>query len=341
MKKIRVLIVDDSVLMREAIKSILESVDLFEIIGIAGDGQEAVSKAALLKPDVITMDLKMPLLSGLEAIEEIMENNPIPIVVVSSLDKEVIIKTLTMGAMDFVAVNQDIEKISEELIEKVKIASRVRPLRRMKIPCFEVKKETSRKSASKIIGIGASTGGPQALQEILMQMPSNFSAGIVVVQHMSSGFIQGLADWLNSCSHLHVQVARAGEVIKSSTVFLAPDNYQIAIDGYSRVILSEDTLKTSTHVPSINGMFKSIAESFKGDAIGVLLTGMGRDGVEGMQAIKRAGGITIAQDESSSVIFGMNKLAIETGCVDRVVSLDKIAEELCARTGGAIWPKKS
>ena len=340
MKKIRVLIVDDSTLMREAIRSILESTDLFEVVGIAKDGQEAVNKALVLKPDVITMDLKMPLLSGLEAIEEIMENNPIPIIVVSSMDKEVIIKTLACGAMDFVSVSQDINTLSEELIEKVKIASRVKPIRRMKFDCPKIKKEIKTQNVSKVVGIGVSTGGPQALQQILMHMPSDFPAGIVVVQHISVGFIDGLAEWLNSCSHLQVKVAVSGDILKSATVFLAPDNYNITIDEDSRVILKEDALKKLTHVPSADVMLKSIAESFKQNAVGVLLTGMGRDGAEGMQAIKKAGGITIAQDEKSSVIFGMNKVAIEMGCIDQVVSLDKIPDELCAITGGRSWPKK-
>jgi len=334
MKKIRVLIVDDSVLMREAIKSILESVDLFEVVGIARDGQEAVQKASMLKPDVITMDLKMPLLSGLDAIEQIMETNPIPIIVVSSMDKEVVIKTLATGAMDFISVTQDINELSEELIEKVKIASRVRPLKRMKFECPKVKKEASHKSACQVIGIGVSTGGPQALQQILMHMPSNFPAGIIVVQHISSGFIDGLAEWLNSCSHLQVKVAVSGDVLKSGIVLLAPDNYNTAIDEDFRVILKEDSSKKLTHVPSADVMLKSIADSFKQNSVGVLLTGMGRDGVEGMQAIKKAGGTTIAQDEKTSVIFGMNKVAIETGCIDRVVGLDKIPEELCQIVGG-------
>lgn len=335
MKKIRVLIVDDSVLMREAIKSILESNELFEIVGLAINGREAVDKAALLKPDVITMDLKMPLLSGLEAIEEIMETNPIPIIVVSSMDREVIIKTLALGAMDFVAVTQEIDKLSDELVEKVKIAARVRPLRRMKLEKAEVIKTTNKNCGRKIIGIGVSTGGPQALQEILSRLPGNFCAGIVIVQHMSPGFIEGLAEWLSNCSQLKVQVARAGDLVKKSTVFLAPDNYNLSVDEEGRIILSEDVKKTMLHVPAIDVMLKSLAESFRADAVGLLLTGMGSDGVAGMQAIKKSGGLTIAQDEKSSVIFGMNKAAIDTGCIQRVENLSNIAQVLCEIAGGS------
>lgn len=342
MKKIRVLIVDDSALMRQALKNILESVDLFEIAAEAIDGRDAIAKAKLLKPDVITMDLKMPFVSGLEAIEEIMENNPIPIIVVSSLDKDIIIKTLSMGAMDFVAVTQDIDQISKELIEKVKIASRIRPLRRMKFSYpVSHSKITSKKNVQKVIGIGVSTGGPQALQEIFMRLPADFPAGIIVVQHMSKGFIQGLVDWLNSCSHLEIKLACHGDILKSSTVLLAPDGCNITIDENARIILSQDATGKMSHVPSIDVMLNSIAKSFKENAVGVLLTGMGKDGVEGMRSIKHAGGIAIAQDEQSSIIFGMNKIAIDTGCVDKVVSLNKIPEELCELTGGVSWPKKS
>ena len=333
MRKIRVLIVDDSALMRQALKSILEADDLLEIVGTAEDGRAAIAKAASLKPDVITMDLKMPFCSGLDAIEEIMENNPIPIIVVSSLDKDLIIKTLSMGAMDFVVVAKEIDQISKELIEKIKIASRVKPLKRMKMPCLHPQKAIFKKNVEKIIGIGASTGGPRALQEIFMHLPSDFPSGIIVVQHMLKGFILGLVDWLNSCSHLEIKVAHDGDVIKSSTVLLAPDDYNITIDEDARIILSKDATGKMLHVPSIDAMMFSLAKSFKENAVGVLLTGMGRDGVEGVQAIKQSAGVTIAQDERSSILFGMNKVAIESGCIDRVVSLDKISEELCKIVG--------
>ena len=328
--KIRVLIVDDSVLMREALKAIIEQDPSIEIIGMAKDGKEGVDKALELKPNVITMDLKMPVMSGLDAIERIMEDLPIPIIVVSSMDKVVIVKALSIGAMDFVAVTSDIDTIAADLISKIKIASHVRPLRRMKIRPCEVKipRPFDKKSANKVIAIGISTGGPQALQELFSKMPPDFHAGILVIQHMSRGFIGGLAEWLKATSCLHINVAKAGDILTSGKILLGPDDLHMCIDSDGRISLKENVNKAAFHVPSIDEMMRSVADSYGSRAIGVIMTGMGSDGVDGMRAIKWADGATIAQDESTSVIFGMNKLAIERGYIDKVLPLDKIADEL-------------
>jgi len=330
MKKIRVLIIDDSALMREALKSIVERDPDIEVIGLAKDGKEGVDKALMLKPDVITMDLKMPMMSGLEAIEAIMEELPIPIIVVSSMDTTIIVKALSMGAMDFVAVTADIETIAVDLMTKIKIASRVKPLRRMKIKPYTMKapKELSDGEASKVVAIGSSTGGPQALQHVFTQLPPDFPCGILVVQHMSKGFIEGLAEWLDTTTCLHVSVAKAGDVLKKGMIVLAPDDLNICIGDDGKITLSENTGRAIVHVPSIDVMMKSAADSYGENSIGVIMTGMGSDGVEGMRAIKKAGGKTIAQDEKTSVIYGMNKVAIDTGLIDRVVSLEEIAREL-------------
>ncbi len=205
--KIRVLIVDDSALMREALKNILESDAAVEVIGMAKDGREGFEKTLALKPDVITMDLKMPVMTGVEAIEKIMEEMPVPIIVVSSMEINVIVKALSIGAMDFVAVTSDIETISKELIDKVKIASRVKAIRRIKIkPYNKISKDAPHKAVSKVVVIGVSTGGPQALQEVLSGLPIDFHGGILIVQHMSKGFIEGLAEWLHSITRLAVRV---------------------------------------------------------------------------------------------------------------------------------------
>lgn len=328
MGKIRVLVVDDSVLTREALKAIINSDDDLEVIAEAKNGREGVEKAIALKPNVITMDLKMPLMGGLEAIEEIMEKVPIPIIVVSGLDVNVIVKALSIGAMDFVAITASAEDIAKDLVEKIKVASRVRAIRRIKVIPFASKPPISKKQTSKIIAIGVSTGGPQALQTLLPGLPAHVNAGIVVVQHISNGFIQGLAEWLKSYAVLDVAVAKAGEMLKSGTILLAPDDYNIYLNEDGVIGLKEDTSRKMLHVPSIDIMMKSAADVYGPNAIGVLMTGMGHDGVEGLKAIKKAGGYTIAQDERSSVIYGMNKLAIESGCVDAVVPLEKIAEEI-------------
>ncbi|MFA6320365.1 MAG: chemotaxis-specific protein-glutamate methyltransferase CheB [Candidatus Omnitrophota bacterium] len=326
-EKIRVLIVDDSALMREALRVILEEDPSVEVIGIAKDGREGVEKALALKPNVITMDLKMPVMTGLEAIEKIMEEMPIPIVVVSSMDTSVVVKALSIGAMDFVAVSNDIDTIAKELIDKVKIASRVKAIRRFKVKPYRATSERiTRGKVSKIIVVGVSTGGPQALQEMLSKIPEDFCAGILIVQHMSKGFIEGLAEWLNASSSLDVRVAKAGDELKQGLALLAPDDYNMCIGRDGVIVLKENMLKTATHIPSIDATMKSAAESYRENAVGVIMTGMGRDGVDGIRAIKGAGGTTIAQDQNSSVIFGMNKMAIETGCVDRIVSISEMAK---------------
>ncbi len=334
--KIRVLIVDDSALMREALKSIIEKDPVIEVVGLAKNGKEGVEKALLLKPDVITMDLKMPMMSGLEATEAIMEELPIPIIVVSSMDITVIVKALSIGAMDFVAVTSDIETIAADLITKIKIASHVKPLRRMKIRACPVKapKELRGKETSKVVAIGVSTGGPQALQQVLAKLPPDFPCGILIVQHMSKGFIDGLAEWLNTASCLHVNIAKAGDILKKGMIMLAPDDLHMRIGSDGRIVLSENTSKAIVHVPSIDVMMKSVADYYQENAIGVIMTGMGQDGVDGIRAIRKAGGKTIAQDEKSSVIFGMNKAAIDMGLIDKVVSLERIAEEITNMVSG-------
>jgi len=329
-EKIRVLIVDDSALMREALKSILEQDPSIEVAGMAKDGKEGVDKALTLKPDVITMDLKMPIMSGTEAIDSIMGELPIPIIVVSSMDTAVIVRALSMGAMDFVAVTADIETIAADLISKVKIASRVKPLRRIKIkPCVVKAVKTSGDGElSGLVAIGVSTGGPQALQAVFAKLSPSLPAGILVVQHMSKGFIEGLAEWLNVTSPLRVSVARAGDALKNGMIMLAPDDLHMRMGSDGKIVLIEHTGKSISHVPAIDVMMKSAADSYGGNLIGVIMTGMGQDGVEGIKAIKKMGGKTIAQDEKSSVVYGMNKLAVDAGCVDSVVSLDKIADEI-------------
>lgn len=326
--KIRVLIVDDSSLMREALRSILSDDPQIEVIAMAKDGGEGVDKALALKPDVITMDLKMPVMSGLEAIEKIMEESPIPIIVVSSQEVPVIVKALGVGAMDFVSVSQDIDLIARDLVEKIKIASHIRPLKRMKIRPILHPKVCITKGSQKLVVIGASTGGPQALMSVLSKLPKDFPAAIMVVQHMSKGFIQGLAEWLMAQSELNIKIASAGDETKSGTVLIAPDDYNMKIDRLGKVVLNEDVSKTMLHVPSIDSLMLSAAESFGKDAVGVIMTGMGTDGLEGMKAIKKAGGITIAQDEKTSAVFGMNKACIDAGCVDTVAPVENVAEIL-------------
>lgn len=329
--KIRVLIVDDSPLVRETIRTMLESDPGVEVVGFAKDGREGVSKTESLKPDVITMDLKMPMMSGIEAIETIMSEQPTPIIVVSSLDINVIVTALGIGAMDFVPITENIDDIAKDLVEKVRIASRVRPMRRMPLKrnhTLTIARRTPKKEVSKVVAIGVSTGGPQALQVLFSKVPSDFPGAVIVVQHIAKGFIEGLVEWLKLTSHIDIKVARSGDILHSQTAYFAPDDLHMEVTDEGKILLSEDGGRKHAHVPSIDVMMKSLAASYGDAAVGVIMTGMGSDGVEGMKAIKNARGITIAQDQFSSVIFGMNKVAIECGCIDTVASLEQLADEI-------------
>jgi len=331
--KIRVLVVEDSTFMREALKSALNSDPSIEVIGEACNGKEGMDKAFALKPDVITMDLKMPIMTGIEAIGRIMEEMPTPIIIVSSMDVKIIIKALAIGAMDFVPVTQEADEITTDLIDKVKVASRVRPIRRMKMRPVRETMRVNKGIQAKILAIGVSTGGPQALQVIFSRLPQNLPFGVLVVQHISAGFIDGLVEWLSTNSSLDIQVAKSGDILKEGMVLFAPDNYNMTVSERGRISLKEDVTKKMLHVPSIDEMMMSVANSFGESAIGVIMTGMGKDGVEGIRQINKAGGITIAQDERSSAIFGMNKIAIEKGCISKVVPLEKIADEIMKGCG--------
>ncbi|MFH1776563.1 MAG: chemotaxis-specific protein-glutamate methyltransferase CheB [Candidatus Omnitrophota bacterium] len=327
-EKIRVLIVDDSAFMREAIREVLSADLSIEVVGFAKDGVEGIKKVLELKPNVMTIDLNMPGMDGMKAIEKIMEECPTPIIVISNRNIQDIVKALGTGAMDFVAVTHDINEVSKDLINKVKIASRVTPIRRIKMcpPIRTVTAKTTKKF--KILAIGVSTGGPQALQVILSQLPKDLPAGLLVVQHIAAGFIDGLVGWLSMSCCLDIRVAKAGDVLKKGMVLFAPDNCNMTIDRQAKIGLKEDISRKMLHVPCIDEMMGSVAVAFGTEAIGVIMTGMGQDGAEGIKAIKNAGGYTLAQDKKSSVVFSMNKVAIETGCVDKVVPVDKIAREI-------------
>jgi len=338
--KIRVLIIDDSPLLRNILTAIINSDQSLEVIQTAKNGQEGVEKALSFKPDVITMDLTMPVMNGFEAIKKIMEDSPTPIIITSTMDLQSIINAFGLGAMDFVSITQHVEKFGDDLIQKIKIASKVKALKRLKtIEPFitaptsteadsVVKSAGKKEKASKVVAIGVSTGGPQALATVLSLLPHHLEAGILIVQHISKGFINGLADWLRSGAHLNIEAARENKVLKNNMVLMAPDERHLQIDANALIKLSKNKNKSIIHIPSIDVMMESVAESYGKDAIGVIMTGMGTDGVEGIRAIKTAGGITIAQDEKTSVVFGMNKVAIDTGYVDKIVPLDKIAEEI-------------
>ena len=324
--KIRVLVVDDSQFRREVLTSILSADPAIEVVATAANGRQALERTLALRPHVITMDMVMPEMDGFEAIEAIMRQAPTPIVVLSSAESSA---TLGMGAMDCIIISTDLEDLSSQLIEKVKIASRVRPIRRIDLGCHMVPPASAAQPKTfEVAAIGVSTGGPAALSQVFATLPQDLPIGLVVVQHMARGFIDGLVGHLQSQTRYKLCVARDGQPMDKGTVLFAPDDVHLRIGPDRSVRLETRSDSMGSYRPSIDVMMESVAQTYQAHAIGVLMTGMGTDGVKGMQAIREAGGATIAQDEETSVIYGMNRAAIESGCVDRVVPLSRLGGEI-------------
>ncbi len=342
---IRVLVVDDSAVLRQSTRFILESDPDLQVIGEATNGADAVTMAARLHPDIITMDIRMPKMGGLQAIEEIMAETPAPIIVVTSADLEremgLSAQAAKLGAVMVMQRPHGVavpafQDYAVKLIEQVKLMSTVKVVHRVKnkpappdtagkLPSLTLPKSAK----TEIIAIGSSTGGPAALHKILSAMPANLAVPIVIVQHISFGFVQGLAEWLNDASPLNVKVAQAGEKIQPGTVYLAPDNHHMLVDRLSRIALSP-TDPIGGHRPAVTALFESVARSFGPAAIAAILTGMGSDGAVGMKTLSDAGAITLAQDEASCVVFGMPKEAIALGAAQHIAPLDRIAFTLQA-----------
>lgn len=336
-KKIRVLIVNDSEFQQKLVARILESDPEIEVAGYAGDGIEAIEKTLRLQPDVITMDIKMPVMNGLQATREIMEKCPTPILIMSVTIREEQKFTFTclqLGALDFVSMSTEGGIMESELISKVKLCSRIKVVTHVGRRERLITESPQPKKAEryKVAGIAVSTGGPVALMEVLLHLPQDFSIPIVVVQHISDGFTAGLVVWLNSQCKIKVVEAQAGDELRPERVYLAPSGYHLTVDEDERVKLMDKDFPGNYHKPSADVMLNSLAKVYGPAAIGIIMTGMGKDGAAGIKAINKAGGFTIAQDEASSVIFGMNKTAIDEGSVKKVLSLQEIPGALIALT---------
>jgi two-component system, chemotaxis family, protein-glutamate methylesterase/glutaminase len=332
---IKVLIAEDSPVIRELLAGILEQEETIRIVGMANNGAEAVKMAYDLRPDVITMDIRMPQIDGLEATRLIMEQAPTRIIVVTGstdqAESRPAFEAIKAGALTLIEkprgyTNKDFESIRNNLIKTIKIMSEVKVVtrRRNNGPAATVRVGKTNSSV-RVVAIGASTGGPAALNQIFKALPENLPVPIVVVQHMTTGFGGAFASWLNTESAIPVKIAAPQDELTPGKAFIAPDNHHLGVDSAGRVRLTEEKLAYKHHRPSINYMFDSIARSYGRGALGVLLTGMGEDGAEGLSEIRKAGGRTIAQDEDSCVVFGMPKSAIALGVVDRVLPLNKIA----------------
>jgi two-component system, chemotaxis family, protein-glutamate methylesterase/glutaminase len=349
--RIRVLVVDDSALMRKLIPLILERDPDIEVVGTAMDGAFALRKIAELQPDVVTLDLEMPRMDGIETLRMIMRSAPLPVIVFSAHSREgaySTFKALSLGAIDFVAKPQEaaagnLGAVAYQLIEKIKVAQRAGVPKALPKPSAESASPPKRKSCAmlapnRVIAIGVSTGGPIALQYLLSQIPADFRATIVIVQHMPEGFTDMFARRLDECCALDVQEAKSGDLLVAGRVLICPGNRHIVVRRMPRgeMVVLSDGPPMNGHRPSVDVLFHSVAKEFGLTAIGVLMTGMGEDGAEGLGAIKAATGITIAQSEESCVVYGMPKAAVDRGYALRVVGLEAMASTLvamCSDTG--------
>ena len=340
LKKIKVLVVDDSAFMRMVLKDIIDSAEDMEVIGFGRDGLEAVEQAIKLKPDVITLDVEMPKLNGLEALKLIMRKQPTRVIMVSSLTEEgatITLEALSAGACDFVtkpsgSISGDIRKLSGVLIKKIRDAMKIDPLKiriapkvKSRIPLLARKTLTN-----KIVVIASSTGGPRSLDQIIPRLPGNFPAPILIVQHMPKGFTKSLAERLNRSSELTVMEAQDGMEVLPKNVYIAPGDFHLGVrlQGSKVTIYLDSGPKINNVRPAADYTIDKAAEIYKEKTILVVLTGMGKDGTKGAFKVKHYGGVVIAESEETCVVFGMPRSVVKEGYADYVLPAYSIAEKL-------------
>ena len=347
---VRVLVADDNAFMRTAITRMIESDTELRVAATAQTGTEALEKTLALQPDIVTLDVEMPGLNGIETLKRIMQLSPRPVIMVSSLTQEgaeTTLEALSLGAFDYVPKQQsyislDIVKIRGDLVAKIKAAAESH---RRKPQLSAVAKATSApvvspprlapRVASSIVAIGTSTGGPKALQEILPMLPADLPVGVLVVQHMPVGFTGPFARRLDGLCKISVREATPDATIEPGVVYIGPAGLHMTVQRRSNskvaIRLSNSPLNT-LHTPSVDVMMSSVAEVFRSLSMGIILTGMGADGLQGMRAIVREGGLTVGQDEASCTVYGMPRSCAEAGLIQRVVSLVQVPEQILLAT---------
>jgi two-component system chemotaxis response regulator CheB len=348
---IRVLIVEDSLIALTILKRILDQSPQIEVVGTARTGLEALALIPQTQPDVICTDLHMPQMDGLEFTREVMSRDPRPILVISASvqeeDTHHIFRLLEAGAVDVfpkpaAGLTTSDRTFSQLLVNKIEVLAGVRVFKKHRPSLPQTGQSTPRSSPSstfkvhprfKIVAIGASTGGPLALQQIFSALPPDFPLPILCVQHISFGFLQGLIDWLSLSCPLPIQIAQSGEQPCSGKIYFPVKQHHLELDAQGRFVCTNSPL-VDGHRPSVTTTFQSIARLYGKKAIGILLTGMGRDGATGLLEVNRTGGLTIAQDQATSVVFGMPQEAIKLGAANQVLPIQAIAPTLLALLKG-------
>lgn len=350
--RINVLVVDDSAFMRRAISKMLEGEAEMVVCGTARNGEEAIQKVEQLQPDVVTMDVEMPGMGGLEAVREISARCDVPIIMVSALTQEgaeTTFRALEAGAVDFIAKPDaayvNISDVARDLVAKVRVFARRGALRRaaprpkVALPPLVEPPLRQLREGFECVAIGTSTGGPVALSKIVPALPADFATPVIIVQHMPPGFTRPLADRLNAASKLTVVEGADGMPVRKGRVIIAPAGRQLTLrrsygSDEVEVVLSGDD-GHSLHVPSVDVMTASVAQIYGSGVLAAILTGMGQDGVAGLRRVKDCGGYIIGQDAATSVVYGMPRAAAQAGLVDRVLPLDQVAPALCELTGSS------
>ncbi|HEY3653658.1 MAG TPA: chemotaxis-specific protein-glutamate methyltransferase CheB [Steroidobacteraceae bacterium] len=350
--KIKVLVADDSQVTRMLLVQLLNSDPCIRVIGAVNDGQAALDflAAGVQRPDVVVMDIHMPRLDGFEATRRIMETQPLPIIIctatASPKDLAVAFRSMEAGAVACVekpvALGADFEPRLRNLLQTVRLMSEVKVVRRwnrshsapVTMPASSLGKPRGF-AGVKLIGIGASTGGPPVLQTILSGLPKEFPVPLLIVQHIARGFLPGMVDWLSQTTGLRVHIAAHGATPLPGHVYVAPDDFHLAADARGHMVLAREQAESGLR-PAVSYLFRSLADSYGANAVGVLLTGMGKDGAAELKRMRDHGAYTIAQDRDSSIVHGMPGAAIELGAASQILPADRIAGALIARVGGRL-----